>query len=71
MSRRSMRDLPRTLRVAVKSSWYWLRRATGDDAYERYLAHHAGHHAGEPVMSRAAFYEDTQRRKWSGISRCC
>jgi len=48
-----------------------LRAASGDDAYERYRAHQAARHAGEPPLSRRAFYEDTQRRKWNGVSRCC
>jgi uncharacterized short protein YbdD (DUF466 family) len=51
--------------------WSALRTACGDDAYECYRAHHAARHLGEPAMSRRAFYEDTQRRKWSGVSRCC
>jgi len=51
--------------------WSWLRAASGDDAYERYRAHQALRHTGEPALSRRAFYEDTQRRKWSGVSRCC
>jgi uncharacterized short protein YbdD (DUF466 family) len=71
MSPKSVRRLPQGVRLALKRSWCWLRRATGDDAYERYLAHHASRHAGEAVMSRAVFYEDSQRRKWSGVSRCC
>ena len=51
--------------------WRWIRRATGDDAYERYLEHHALAHPGRPAMTRAAFYNERQRRKWSGVSRCC
>ncbi|TLY70092.1 MAG: YbdD/YjiX family protein [Gammaproteobacteria bacterium] len=51
--------------------WSALRTASGDDAYERYRAHQAARHAGEPPLSRRAFYEDAQRRKWSGVSRCC
>ncbi|HEY0766829.1 MAG TPA: YbdD/YjiX family protein [Steroidobacteraceae bacterium] len=51
--------------------WGWLRAVSGDDAYERYRVHQAAHHVGEPPMSRRAFYEDVQRRKWSGVSRCC
>jgi uncharacterized short protein YbdD (DUF466 family) len=52
-------------------AWGWLRALTGDDAYERYRCHHAARHAGEPLLGRRAFYEETQRRKWSGVSRCC
>ena len=61
-------QLPRRCAAAI---WRWLRAASGDDAYERYRTHRAARHAGEPAMSRRAFYEDTQRRKWSGVSRCC
>jgi uncharacterized short protein YbdD (DUF466 family) len=48
----------------------WLRRASGDDAYERYLTHPCRGKEG-PVLSRRAFYTERERRKWSGISRCC
>lgn len=53
------------------AAWGYLRAVSGDDAYERYLVHLAGHHAGEPVMSRQAFFTDRQRRKWTGVTRCC
>ena len=61
-------------RLAVRHAgalWSALRAASGDDAYERYRAHQAARHALEPPLSRRAFYEDAQRRKWSGVSRCC
>jgi uncharacterized short protein YbdD (DUF466 family) len=48
-----------------------LRAFSGDDAYERYRAHHAARHAGEPLMSRREFCADAERRKWSGVNRCC
>jgi uncharacterized short protein YbdD (DUF466 family) len=51
--------------------WRYLRAVSGDDAYERYLEHHAAHHSGEPVMPRKAFFTDHQRRKWAGVTRCC
>lgn len=57
--------------LKLQNIWRWLRAATGDDAYERYVAHRSNKHPGEAVMSRAAFYEESQRRKWSGVSRCC
>jgi uncharacterized short protein YbdD (DUF466 family) len=66
-----MRRAARVLRRRAAAIWGWVRAASGDDAYERYRAHHAARHLGEPAMSRRAFYEDTQRRKWSGVSRCC
>ncbi|HVO48295.1 MAG TPA: YbdD/YjiX family protein [Steroidobacteraceae bacterium] len=55
----------------VRDVWDWLRAATGDDAYERYAEHHGTCHAGESLLTRAQFYEERQRRKWSGVSRCC
>jgi uncharacterized short protein YbdD (DUF466 family) len=48
-----------------------LRTLSGDDAYERYRAHHEQAHPGAAALTRRAFYEDAQRRKWSGVSRCC
>jgi uncharacterized short protein YbdD (DUF466 family) len=47
--------------------WGWLRALTGDDAYERYCAQQTG----APALGRRAFYDEQQRRKWSGVSRCC
>jgi uncharacterized short protein YbdD (DUF466 family) len=56
---------------AAASAWEWLRTLSGDDAYERYQRHHAARHPGEPLLDRRAYYEESQRRKWSGVSRCC
>ena len=53
--------------------WNLLRELTGDDAYERYLAHWRTRHAddGATPLDRAAFYREEQRRKWDGVRRCC
>lgn len=48
-----------------------LRQLSGDDAYERYLAHHHQYHAGQVVLDRRAFYLAEQQRKWNGVKRCC
>jgi uncharacterized short protein YbdD (DUF466 family) len=50
-----------------------LREATGDDAYERYLAHWRAHHSTteRAPLDRAAFCREEQRRKWEGVRRCC
>jgi len=66
-----MRRAAQWLRRRAAAVWGWLRTACGDDAYERYRVHQAARHALEPPLSRRAFYEDAQRRKWSGVSRCC
>jgi uncharacterized short protein YbdD (DUF466 family) len=67
---RSARGLPRHIERALAATVGWLRAVSGDDAYERYLTHHARMHAGPP-LSRKAFYDDREQRKWSGVSRCC
>lgn len=51
--------------------WRGLRAVTGDDAYERYLRHHAAEHPGIPPLSPRAFYAAEQQRQWSRINRCC
>lgn len=58
---------------ALARCWQWLRRASGDDAYERYLAHWQARHAqeGAEPLSRKAFFRAEQERKWNGVRRCC
>jgi uncharacterized short protein YbdD (DUF466 family) len=57
----------------AKRCWALLREVSGDDAYERYLAHCRRHHSGEATapLDRAAFFKEEQRRKWEGVRRCC
>ena len=60
-----IRELARTLRGA------WLQ-VFGIPDYERYLAHRAAHHPGEPVLSRRRFATQAIERKYSGNGpRCC
>ena len=62
----------RSLRfVGLRRGGRYLRAVSGDDAYERYLAHHAVEHAGQPPMSRKDYFIERQRRKWTGVTRCC
>ena len=58
---------------ALRRVWAVIRELTGDDAYERYLAHWRTHHAlgGAAPLDRAAFCREEQRRKWEGVRRCC
>jgi uncharacterized short protein YbdD (DUF466 family) len=61
------------MRLAMRRFWALIREATGDDAYERYLAHWRTHHSeqsGTP-LDRAAFCREEQRRRWDGVRRCC
>jgi len=48
-----------------------IRHISGDDAYERYVQHHAQYHGDQPTLDRRAFYLQEQQRKWNGIKRCC
>jgi uncharacterized short protein YbdD (DUF466 family) len=64
------RATPAALRW-IAAGWSYLREVSGDDAYERYLAHHAVKHEGQPLMSRKDYFAERQRRKWTGVTRCC
>ena len=55
----------------LRAFWRGLRAVMGDDAYDRYIEHHAAKHPDAPLMSRRAFYEAEQQRQWSRINRCC
>jgi len=64
MIREELKRLPKHL-------WHYLRQVTGDDAYERYIAHQKLAHAGEPALTRQQFFKLRQDEKWSKVSRCC
>lgn len=57
----------------LRRCWSVLREVSGDDAYERYLAHRRSCHdlQGAKPLDRAAFFKEEQRRKWEGVRRCC
>jgi uncharacterized short protein YbdD (DUF466 family) len=61
----------------LQISWQFLRRLSGDDAYERYLNHFAKHHLSdcahncENPLTRKAFFKKWQDEKWNGVKRCC
>ncbi len=59
------------MRTWLTRLWRYLREVSGDDAYERYLKHHAEAHPDEPPLSCKAFYQRELERKWSGVKRCC
>lgn len=51
--------------------WSYARAVSGDDAYERYVAHRMAAHADQPLMTRKAFFAERQRQKWMNVARCC
>ncbi len=59
------------LRDATRSLWRSIRELSGDDGYERYLAHHAVEHPNTTPLSRAAWFAHEQQQKWAGVKRCC
>jgi uncharacterized short protein YbdD (DUF466 family) len=59
------------LRNLCRSGWRFVREVTGDDAYERYLAHHRQAHSDEPPMSQDEYFRFRLAQKWSRVSRCC
>ena len=57
--------------------WY-LKAMLGEDAYEKYAAHHAARHAADPscdaheVMTEREFWRDqTDRQDKNPQGRCC
>jgi uncharacterized short protein YbdD (DUF466 family) len=58
----------------LKLFWQRVRHLSGDDAYERYLAHYHEHHAQAGAahpLTRGEFFKQWQDQKWTGIKRCC
>ena len=48
-----------------------LRGVTGDDAYEKYLAHHQRTSPAEAPQSAKEFFRAQMDQKWSCINGCC
>ncbi len=74
-----MRSHRNSMRV-LRGAWTWLRQVSGDAAYENYLRHAvrggqdevlSGAGAVAAPLSRAEFYLDSLRRRYSSVSRCC
>ena len=57
---------------ALKFVWWYVREVSGETAYDRYVQHTRGNHAGEPVMSRRDFERRRQdARENQTQARCC
>ena len=60
------------LRAWLHSVKQGLKQVVGIPDYERYLAHHAEHHPGEPPMTQEEFVAKAIDRKYCGSGpRCC
>ncbi len=65
VTRPGLRDYARTLRQGC-------RQVFGIPDYERYTAHMAVHHPGEPLMSQRDFFAQSIDRKYGKSGpRCC
>lgn len=68
---RSGKSIGSSVGRVVSSAIRYIRRVSGDDAYDLYLQHHHLNHPDQLPMSRRSFYLAEQQRKWSGVKRCC
>ena len=59
------------LKEVAAGLWRYVRQVTGDDAYERYVAHHHLAHAGEAPLTQREYFKKRQDEKWSKVTRCC
>jgi uncharacterized short protein YbdD (DUF466 family) len=60
------------LRRGLRGAWALLRQWSGDDAYERYVAHHQLAHPDQRLLSRREFVRRYQHERFSsGPNRCC
>ncbi len=52
-------------------AWF-VKGVMGEDAYEKYLAHHTATHPGVPPMTAKEFWRDrTDRQDANPGARCC
>jgi uncharacterized short protein YbdD (DUF466 family) len=61
----------KTVRQFLSSGLSLLRGVTGDDAYDRYLAHMRANASGQVPMSAREFFRAQLENKWSCVSGCC
>ncbi|MCW1250636.1 YbdD/YjiX family protein [Acaricomes phytoseiuli] len=60
------------MRRAWRSLRWLIRGVLGEDAYERYLAHHVATHPESAPMTAAEFWRDkTDRQDVNPQGRCC
>jgi uncharacterized short protein YbdD (DUF466 family) len=63
------------LRSAAAGLAWYVRAVSGEDAYERYLAHHRSAHGTEsavPALTEREFWRDrTDRQDTNPQGRCC
>jgi len=63
--------VPTDVRQFLSAGLSLLRGVTGDDAYEKYLAHHERTHPGVAPMTPGEFFQAQLDSKWNCVSGCC
>lgn len=63
--------MAKRLNSLLRGLWQAIRELSGDNGYERYLAHHAAAHPGIHPQSRGEWFAHQQQQKWTGVKRCC
>ena len=48
-----------------------LRGVTGDDAYEKYVAHYQRTRPPHPMLTAAEFFQAQLDEKWNCMNGCC
>lgn len=82
-----MRDVLAAVRTGARGFAWFVRGVLGEDAYDKYAAHHAATHGGaaggeaggevggevgEPAMTEREFWRDqTDRQQQNPQGRCC
>jgi uncharacterized short protein YbdD (DUF466 family) len=62
---------PNSVRQFLSSGLSLLRGVTGDDAYEKYLAHMQSSEPAATPMTEKEFFRAQMEQKWSCINGCC
>ena len=60
-----------SMRQFLSSGLSLLRGVTGDDAYDKYLAHMRSNEPAATPMTEKEFFRAQMEQKWSCISGCC
>jgi len=60
-----------SMRQFLSSGLSLLRGVTGDDAYEKYLAHMRANQPDDRAMGAQEFFRAQMEQKWSCINGCC
>lgn len=66
-----MASASKNVRQFLSSGLSLLRGVTGDDAYEKYMAHMRLAQPQQPPMTEKEFFRAQMEQKWSCISGCC